>query len=100
MNSDSNPVIGKKRGSDGLHRVFMAGNRQKDDPLSVHCKGIGVSVKPLRFNRDQSGRTSVVRTWVVVSLRAHLHFTFLLARSWLDFRSCRCANTRAEARES
>ena len=100
MNSDIDPVIGKKRGSDGLYGIFVAGDREKDDPLSIHCKGIGVSVKPLRFNRDQSGRTSVVRTWVVVSLRAHLHFTLLLVRSWFDFRSSRCANTRAEARES
>ena len=100
MNSDIYPVIGKKRGSDGLHRVFMAGDREKDDPLSVQCIGVSISVKPFGLNGYESGRTSVVRTWVVVSLRAHLHFTFLLARSWLDFRCCRCASTRAEARES
>ena len=54
MNSDVYPVIGKKRGSDGLHRVFMAGHREKNDPLSIQCIGVGERVKSVGFNRDQA----------------------------------------------
>jgi len=74
VNADIDPVIGKKRGSNRLHGVFVAGDREKDDPLSIQRKGVYVGVKSLRFNRDQSGRTAVVRARDVIYLRVHLYF--------------------------
>jgi hypothetical protein len=47
-------VIGKKRGSDGLHRVFMAGDGEKNDPLSIQRKGVGERVKSFGLNGCQS----------------------------------------------
>jgi hypothetical protein len=51
---DIYPVIGKKRGSDGLDRVFMAGDREKNDPLFIKRKGVGERVKPVCLNGYRS----------------------------------------------
>ena len=52
MNPDIYPVIGKKRGSDGLHRVFVAGDREKDDPLSIEERrgkdNVSPSMRPMK----------------------------------------------------
>src|SRR6266542_2072038 len=45
VSSDIYPVIGKKRGSDGLRSIFMAGDREKNDPLSVQRIGVSECVK-------------------------------------------------------
>ena len=82
MNSDIDPVIGKKRGSDGLHGVFMAGDREKDDPLSVQCKGVGESVKSFGLNGYQSGRTVVVPGRVVCLIAGAPSFLLLLSHSF------------------
>ena len=76
MNSDIDPVIGKKCGSDGLHRVFMAGDREKDDPLSVQCKGVSECVKSFGLNGYQSTRSIVVPGRVVSSLADTPSFQF------------------------
>ena len=57
MNADIEPVIGQKPGSDGLHRVLMAGDREKHDPLSVQCKGVGERMKSVGLDGYESART-------------------------------------------
>ena len=75
MIPDFYPVIGQKRGSNGLHRVFVAGDREKDDPLSIQCKGVSESVKAFGFNGYQNTRSIVVpgrvisRLWTQPSIR-------------------------------
>src|SRR5438093_1149366 len=76
VDPDDYPVIGKKRGSDGLHGVFMAGDREKNDPLFIQCKGVGERVKSFGLNGYQNTRSIVVPGRVVSSLRTHLHFAF------------------------
>jgi hypothetical protein len=44
------PVIDQKRGSDGLHRVLMAGDGEKNDPLLIQRKGVGERVKSVGLN--------------------------------------------------
>jgi hypothetical protein len=39
------PVIGQKRGSDGFHRVSMAGDGEKNDPLFIEREGVSERVK-------------------------------------------------------
>ena len=38
--SDIDPVVGKKAGSYRLDRIFMAADREKDDPLAIQREGI------------------------------------------------------------
>jgi len=78
VDPDIDPVIGKNRGFDGLHRVFMAGDREKDHPLSIHCIGVGECVKSFGLNGYQNTRSIVVPGRVVSPLRTHLHFGFSL----------------------
>jgi hypothetical protein len=47
-------VIGEKRGSDGLNRVFMAGDREKNDPLLIQRKGVGKRMKAVGLNFHQN----------------------------------------------
>jgi hypothetical protein len=78
VNADIDPVIGKKRGSDRLHRVFMAGDREKNDPLSVQCIGVSEYVKTFGLNGYQNTGSIVAPGRVVSPLRTHLHFGFSL----------------------
>src|SRR5215475_11921925 len=82
VSSDINPVIGKKCGSDGLHGVFMSGDREKNDPLSVQCEGISECVKSFGLNGYQNTRSIVVPGRVVSPLQTHLHFSFSLSHSF------------------
>ena len=81
VNSDIDPVIGKKPGSDGLHRVFMAGDREKDDPLSVQCKGVGERVKSVGLDGDQSWKDWFVPGRVVCLTAGAHSFVFLMSHS-------------------
>jgi hypothetical protein len=38
--SDIDPVVGKKAGSDRFDRIYMAGDREKDDPLAIEREGV------------------------------------------------------------
>jgi hypothetical protein len=38
-------MIGQQRGSDGRHRVFMAGDGEKNNPLFIESEGVGKRVK-------------------------------------------------------
>jgi hypothetical protein len=44
------PVIGQKRGSDGFHRVSMAGDGEKNDPLFIKREGVSERVKSAGLN--------------------------------------------------
>jgi hypothetical protein len=50
MTSYVYPVIGEKRGSDCLHRVFMASDGEKNDPLFIQREGVSDRVKSVGLN--------------------------------------------------
>src|SRR5262249_48747993 len=82
MSSDIYPVIGKKRRADGLNRVFVPGDRKKNDPLCVQCIGVSESVKSFGLDRYQNTRSIVVPIRVVSPLRVHLHLGFSVSHSF------------------
>src|SRR5262244_830610 len=82
MNSDVYPMVGKKRGSDGLHGIFMSGDREKNDPLCVQCIGVSECVKSSGLDGYQNTGSIMVPARVVSPLRTHLHFAFSLSHSF------------------
>src|SRR5215468_4324459 len=82
MNSDINPVIGKKRRADCLNRVFVSGDREKNDPLGVQCIGVSESVKSFGLDRYQNTGSIMVPARVVSPLRTHLHLGFSVSHSF------------------
>lgn len=70
MIPDAYPMIGQQRGSDGRHRVFMAGDGEKNNPLFIESEGVGKRVKSARLNGYQGRRIVVGQTRVVDDLRS------------------------------